>query len=272
MAADAEDAGIFFAPFGLGGQGRELVSLVGGGGKTTLLRALGRFLSRSGTTLLTTTTKVAPNNLPLLLLEGYEGPEEDTERIRAALRLHSPLLAAQRHVRDGDREKLEGLSPEAIDRLWSSKAADFLICEADGARHKPLKAWADWEPPVPSQTTLLCAVLGADRLGEPLTEDCVHRMALMTERFGFRPGDVLTSDRLAALLESPHGYLKNAPPAGRRIVLLNRSDLLPPARLDALARDFLPRTARLLGSWDLLILGSLHELRIEAVLMPRRGR
>ena len=109
MAADAEDAGIFFAPFGLGGQGRELVSLVGGGGKTTLLRALGRFLSRSGTTLLTTTTKVAPNNLPLLLLEGYEGPEEDTERIRAALRLHSPLLATQRHVRDGDREKLEGL-------------------------------------------------------------------------------------------------------------------------------------------------------------------
>ena len=82
----------------------------------------------------------------------------------------------------------------------------------------------------------------------------------------------MTFDWLSALLESPHGYLKNAPPAGRRIVLLNRSDLLPPARLDALARDFLPRTARLLGSWDLLILGSLHELRIEAVLMPRRGR
>ena len=64
MAADAKDAGTFFAPFGLGGQGqgRELVSLVGGGGKTTLLRTLGRFLSRSGTALLTTTTKVAPND------------------------------------------------------------------------------------------------------------------------------------------------------------------------------------------------------------------
>ena len=81
-----------------------------------------------------------------------------------------------------------------------------------------------------------------------------------------------TCNSLQALLESPHGYLKNAPPAGRRIVLLNRSDLLPPARLDALARDFLPRTARLLGSWDLLILGSLHALRVEAILMPERGR
>ena len=272
MVSDAKDAGAFFAPFGLGGRGQELVSLVGGGGKTTLLRTLGRVLSGRGTTLLTTTTKMAPDDLPLLLMEGYEGPEEDVERIRAALRLHSPLLAAQRHVRDGERKKLEGFSPEAVDHLWSGRVADFLICEADGARHKPLKAWADWEPPVPSQTTLLCAVLGADRLGEPLTEDCVHRMALMTERFGFRPGDVLTPDRLAALLESPHGYLKNAPPAGRRIVLLNRSDLLPPARLDALARDFLPRTARLLGSWDLLILGSLHALRVEAVLTPERGR
>ena len=272
MAAGAEDVGAFFAPFGLGGRGQDLVSLVGGGGKTTLLRTLGRFLSRSGTTLLTTTTKMAPDNLPLLLLEGCEGLEEDAERIRSALRLHSPLLTVQRHVREGDREKLEGLSPEAVDRLWTGKAADFLVCEADGARHKPLKAWADWEPPIPSRTTLLCAVLGADRLGEPLTEDCVHRMALMTERFGFRPGDTLTPDRLAVLLESHHGYLKNAPPAGRRIVLLNRSDLLPPARLDALARDFLPRTARLLSSWDLLILGSLHALRVEAALMPERGR
>ena len=125
MVSDAKDAGAFFAPFGLGGREQKLVSLVGGGGKTTLLRALGRFLSRSGTTLLTTTTKVAPNDLPLLLLEGYEGPEEDTERIRAALRLHSPLLAAQRHVRDGDREKLEGLPPEAIDRLWSSRVIEI---------------------------------------------------------------------------------------------------------------------------------------------------
>ena len=67
MAADAEDAGIFFAPFGLGGQGRELVSLVGGGGKTTLLRALGRFLSRSGTTLLTTTTNCLISHLEITL-------------------------------------------------------------------------------------------------------------------------------------------------------------------------------------------------------------
>ena len=39
MASDAEDAGIFFAPFGLGGQRRKLVSLVGEGGKTKIGRA-----------------------------------------------------------------------------------------------------------------------------------------------------------------------------------------------------------------------------------------
>ena len=42
MTSSVEEVEAFFAPFGLGG--RELVSLVGGGGKTTLLRALGRFL------------------------------------------------------------------------------------------------------------------------------------------------------------------------------------------------------------------------------------
>lgn len=261
----------FFAPFGLGG--RELVSLVGGGGKTTLLRTLGEVLARRGTVLLTTTTKMAAGGGPLLLTG--DGPAaEGAERVRRALRAQSPLTAARRHVRDGDREKLEGLPPGTVDRLWEAGAADFVICEADGARHKPLKAWADWEPPIPGRTTLLCAVLGADRLGEPLTEAHVHRMERMTEDFGFRPGDPLTPERLAALLESPRGYLKNAPPApsARRIVLLNRSDLLPPSRAEALARDFLPRLARAVRSWDLLILGSLHMLRHDAVLRPERTR
>ena len=133
------------------------------------------------------------------------------ERICRALRSQSPLTTAQRHVRDGNREKLEGLLPGAVDRLWEAGAADFVVCEADGARHKPLKAWADWEPPIPGRTTVLCAVLGADRLDKPLTEAHVHRMDRMTEDFGFRPGDPLTPERLAALLESPRGYLKNAP-------------------------------------------------------------
>ena len=270
MTSSVEGTGGFFAPFGLGS--RELASLVGGGGKTTLLQALGEHLSRRGTVLLTATTKMAPGPLPLLLVEEEAALTEGAGRIRAALsgRDHPLILAAQRTVRDGDREKLEGFSPEAVDRLWEAGAADFLICEADGARQKPLKAWADWEPPVPSQTTLLCAVLGADRLDEPLTEEHVHRMALMTERFGLRPGDTLTPERLAALLESPLGYLKNAPPAGRRLVLLNRSDRLAPPRLDALTRGFLPRLARALRSWDLLILGSLHARRSEAVLPLER--
>ena len=271
MTSSVEGTGTFFAPFSLGS--RELVSLVGGGGKTTLLQALGEHLRRRGTVLLTTTTKMAPGPLPLLFVEEAT-LTEGAARIRAALSGpdHPLILAAQRPIWDGDREKLEGFSPEAVDRLWEAGAADFLICEADGARRKPLKAWADWEPPVPSQTTLLCAVLGADRLDEPLTDEHVHRMALMTERFGLRPGDTLTPERLAALLESPLGYLKNAPPAGRRLVLLNRSDRLAPPRLDALTHGFLPRLARALRSWDLLILGSLHRRRPEAVLPLERVR
>ena len=269
MTASLEDAGAFFAPFALGD--RELVSLVGGGGKTTLLRTLGHFLSARGTVLLTTTTKMMPGGLPLLLWDEPE-PERGADRIREALRGHPLVVSAQRLLRNGDREKLEGFAPETVDRLWEARAADFMLCEADGARQKTLKAWADWEPPVPGRTTTLCAVLGADRLEEPLTEEHVHRMPLMTERFGFRPGDPLTPERLADLLESPCGYLKNAPPAGRRIVLLNRSDRLSAPHLGSLARNFLPALANALRSWDLLILGSLHLRRVDAVLKAGRSR
>ena len=116
MTSNVKETGTFFAPFGLGS--RELVSLVGGGGKTTLLQALGEHLRRRGTVLLTTTTKMAPGPLPLLFVE-EAALTEGADRIRAALSGpdYPLILAARRHVRDGDREKLEGLSPEAIDRL-----------------------------------------------------------------------------------------------------------------------------------------------------------
>ena len=148
MTSSVEGTGTFFAPFGLGS--RELVSLVGGGGKTTLLQALGEHLARRGTVLLTTTTKMASDALPLLLLEDKTASDGGAARIRAELlsRPHPLILAARRPIGEGDREKLEGFPPEAVDRLWDAGAADFMICEADGARQKPLKAWADWEPPI----------------------------------------------------------------------------------------------------------------------------
>ncbi len=55
--------------------------------------------------------------------------------------------------------------------------ADYVLVEADGSRGRSLKAFGPDEPQVPSVTTTIVQVAGADVLGQPLREEYVHRAA-----------------------------------------------------------------------------------------------
>ncbi|MEL7158375.1 MAG: selenium cofactor biosynthesis protein YqeC, partial [Actinomycetota bacterium] len=127
----------------------ELVSLVGGGGKTTALFALGRQLS--GPVILTTTTKMGRDRtggVPLLI-----GPDDDAARADALIR-HRVILV----WRSGDADKALGVDPAQCDR-WFAEGSQVVV-EADGSRRKPFKAPRPYEPVVPGQTTVLVACVG----------------------------------------------------------------------------------------------------------------
>lgn len=226
----------------LGAGAGDLVSLVGGGGKTSLMLALAGELCDRTHVIVTTTTLILP-----------------------PVGLASSVEVISRGTKDG---KLVGLMPESVDALRSDSSC--VLCEADGAKCKPLKAWADHEPPVPGATTLLVAVVAADRLGEPMGAEHVHRMELMTSHFGLAEGDPLAPRALSALLDSPKGYLKNAPRDCRRVVFLNRCDLLGDERSEQIARDFIPALA--VREWDAVVIGSAREGYAEVARRDMRAR
>ena len=183
---------------------RSLVALVGGGGKTTLLFALGRNLPAR--TLLTTTTRMGRDRtggFPCLI-----GPTDSD--LASAFDRDDAVLA----WRTTDERKALGFAPGDVDRWFATGAADHIVVEADGARRRPFTAPAPWEPPIPESSTHVVACIGADALGYVIA-DRVHRPLRVAAAAGCSPYERLTPERAAAALTSEVGMMKNVPRSAR---------------------------------------------------------
>ena len=139
-----------------------VTAVIGGGGKTTLLRTLGEELARSGArVILATTTKF----LPFPGIETVPGGEREiTEALGRA-----PLVCAAAPW--GESGKLAA-SPVPMVRLTA--LADYVLVEADGSAGLPLKAHAPHEPVIPAEAARTILVVGASGFGRPIRE-AAHR-------------------------------------------------------------------------------------------------
>jgi probable selenium-dependent hydroxylase accessory protein YqeC len=175
-----------------------IVSIIGGGGKTSLMFRLAKELADSGKNVLTTTTtKIfmpTPDQSPFTIIEG--SIDELVKKSRTRLK-HYPHFSAGRNY-DLTKGKLDGFTPDSINELWQARLFDWIIVEADGARQKPLKATASHEPQVPEATTHLVLVTGLDAIGTPLDETHVHRAGLFSNNTGLPMGATVDESSIAA--------------------------------------------------------------------------
>jgi molybdenum cofactor cytidylyltransferase len=195
----------------LGIQPGETVALVGAGGKTTTLQRLVAEIRAAGRTVLTTST------VHMFELKGSAPHAFVIEPDPARLRTMLPgLLREWGHVRvAGERlraDKIRGLAPETVAALHDTPGLDYLLVEADGARHRSLKAPAAHEPVLPPGVDRVLLVVGLDILGQPLSEATVHRPAEVAALTGLAEGDLLTIEAVASVLTHPHGGLKDISP------------------------------------------------------------
>ncbi len=209
-AAAAEPLRDIASRLGLGSH--EHVSLVGGGGKSTLLQAIGRQLG--GAVVLTTTTRMGADQhggLPLLL-----SPSHDEVR-HAAEASDGPVMVWQAI----DGPKAVGVDPEVCDRWFGQ--VDHVVVEADGARRSPFKVPARHEPVVPETTTTMVSVIGADALGRVIADRC-HRPLRVAALAGCRPYERLTPSGAAAALLHERGARRALPAGARFAVAITKVD------------------------------------------------
>ncbi len=199
---------------------REVISLVGGGGKTTLMFSWGRELAshRQGV-ILTTTTKIwEPGPSPDFIY--FVSPDfmPVHEWLARNLATHPCLLIARSRL---PNRKLEGLPAEWIEEIMKIPGVTCMLVEADGAKGHSLKAPRQGEPVVALNTTLLVPVVGIDALGCPLDENHVFRSKLAIQILQKPEGTILNEEMVALLLAAA---FKGSPEGVRVIPFINKID------------------------------------------------
>ncbi len=221
---DQKEEGRFGSLTGaLGIEAREVISLVGAGGKTTLMFRLAKELCLRGKKVVTTTTTKILE--PALGETGSLFVASDEERIKDFVRDHLGQYDHVTIVRERlESGKLKGVTPSLVDELCRFKGVDAVIIEADGAAGRPAKAPRENEPVIPTSTTLVVAVLGVDGLEMKLSEENVFQPVRVSEITGIPMGERLTDEAMATLMTHPEGICKGTPPSSRVIAFLNKVD------------------------------------------------
>jgi probable selenium-dependent hydroxylase accessory protein YqeC len=186
----------------------EHVALVGGGGKTTLLHALGDQLT--GSRVLSCTTKMGHDQhhgLRVMVDRSWDAVAVAADR--------EPVMAWSA-VRD---QKAIGVEPEECDR-WFERV-DHVLVECDGSRRHPFKAPADYEPVIPGSVTQVLTVIGADGIGRSISASC-HRPEIVAALADCAVDDELTPLRAARVLLHEAGARKAVPPGARLRVVVNK--------------------------------------------------
>ena len=198
-----------------------LVSIVGGGGKSSLLFALGEELP--GRVVLTTTTRIFAAQMNV----AKQACSLDDPNWEARI---AEGVAAILVVAGIEGERAVGIPRELPARILARPDVDWVVDEADGSRMLPVKAPAEHEPVVPAETSLFIVVVGIDALARPVGE-IAHRPERVCELTGVGLDDHLTPETLAVLLGSSRGGRKGAPEGCRVAVLINKVESRDERRL-----------------------------------------
>lgn len=162
-----------------------VTAIIGGGGKTSLMFALGSELKERGSVIICTTTRIyPPQGIPLLI-------NGDSVRVSAELSEHGAVCVGEMYG--------EKLGPSSIAIAELALIADYVIAEADGSKGLPLKAHADHEPVIPDGARVIY-VIGADGIGKPVKE-AAHRPELYAEALGVDVSHIVTPEDAAKMID-----------------------------------------------------------------------
>ena len=149
-----------------------VTAIIGSGGKTTLMLALAAELQEKGSVIVTTSTHIFPP-------EGIQTVQR-AEKVQGIICIGTPCEHGKLAVPAQSFEEL-------------ARLADFVLVEADGSKHLPIKVHRSFEPVIPENANETICVIGASGLNRPI-EEAVHGW----EQFYRMTGEKITTPEAVA--------------------------------------------------------------------------
>ncbi|WP_250675379.1 selenium cofactor biosynthesis protein YqeC [Paraclostridium ghonii] len=188
----------------------DVITVVGAGGKTSLITYLSKQLSSEYSILLTTTTKIyIPkssdyNNIILT-------DKSNTFIFDKGITLCGKCI--------NEENKVVGLDFKELDILINK--FDVSLIEGDGSKRKKLKGWRCDEPLVHPKTTKNIGVLDITSYDMYINNRNIHRLDKFSQICG-RCGNKITLDNLKNIVLNKDGLFKNS--IGDKILFINKVD------------------------------------------------
>ena len=202
----------------------QVISIIGSGGKTSLMLGLAKGLAENYRVMVSTTTQIfmpvgQPYQVDVMMPQGYLETLKARALVVGKVYVYGSNTVLFTDALGSGKHKLSGFSKDAFEACSHPllKAFDFILLEADGSRQKPFKGWLDHEPVIPDVTAMTIGVFGVHQLGVPIDEANIHRLE------AFKPylkaGEtVMTKEILLRVMTRPDGIFAKA--KGRRVVYL----------------------------------------------------
>ncbi len=215
----------------------EIISIVGAGGKTTLMFNLAKELSCKGRVLVTTTTKIyLPEKSQyddLILNKGFYGEgrgENNHSSEKNKLFVYRTCDDKKNYNykngiyvygdRVNEENKIIGISDSDLRNIMVDY--DYILIESDGSMKKPLKGWRDNEPVISEFTTITIGVLNGNALNLTIDEKNIHRIDRFLKLTEGVVGDKIKVENILSLVFKPEGIFKNS--KGKRILFISNID------------------------------------------------
>ncbi|MBU5676190.1 putative selenium-dependent hydroxylase accessory protein YqeC [Alkaliphilus sp. MSJ-5] len=196
-----------------------LITLIGGGGKTTTLFRLGEELSHSDESVMLTTTTAMfmPSSSTYDLSIITKSADEAKKRIKENLNIKRILLGKEITTEN----KLKGFTPEEMDEIYKENKGRWFLVEGDGSNGRSLKVPDIHEPQVPSTSGITIILIGTDILGKEINKENVHRHHLISELIQ-KCGSNVDKKLIIDLAVHPLGITKGIPNDSKKVILFNK--------------------------------------------------
>jgi probable selenium-dependent hydroxylase accessory protein YqeC len=173
-----------------------IISLVGAGGKTTLMFLMAKYCTDNGMKVLVSTTTH--------IMKPTDGSYvyNDIDKTRTLWNNGNYVTVGL----DAPNGKISMLPQTKLDEFISE--ADITFLEADGSKHMPIKVPAENEPVIIEKSDIVIAVCGMTCLGKPLKEVC-FRLNQAEVFLGKSPTENIEIYDIAKILTSENGSRKN---------------------------------------------------------------